>query len=760
MDGTRVPTKRELLKIAMAVFDPYGLVADFLLYSKILIQKAWKLQIGWDDPIPHELYKKWKVWWNELKNISRFKVPRCLSQNLFCANIQLHVFVDASQDAFAAVCYFRIQHENECKVAFVMGKIRCAPLKLMSIPRLELQAAVLGVRMSRIIQQNHEVCISSIHFWSDSQTVIQWINSTERRFKAFVSHRIAEILNISTPQQWRHVPSQQNPADAGTRVSLPPKFDNNGIWISGPKYLQADSSSWPKTGMDLPSVPIEEELQPTMVIKRSSTYQMLDYSRFSSFKKLVRTLAWVLRFGRHNFNCELLQPSEISEAEKLLCKMVQHECYLEEITCLQQKERIPKDSTLYPLVPYLDEEGILRIRGRFDEVFYLPFEARRPIIMPQNHLVSELIMNYYHNKNHHQNMNLTINELRQKYWIPHAKSLFKKVKRKCLICKYDTIQPKVPLMGQLPPDRITPFVRPFTYTGVDLFGPFNVSVGRRREKRWAVIFTCLTIRAVHIELADELSTDAFILCFRNFVNRRGTPIRIRSDNGTNFIGAQKLLKKEDRLFDVDKIQEEAINRNIEWLFNCPGNPSSGGVWERLIRIIKRLLSKTLKDTSPKVETLRSLLIEAENILNSRPLTDIPINSDEDEPITPNHFLIGCVNSTQTPSVSDENICLRKQWKIAQNLKDRLWNRWIREYLPQLIQISKWKDKQIPLKIDDIVLIFDRDLPRNQWLKGRIVKVFPAKDGTIRFAEIKTSKGIIRRPASKLAILTLGNGESG
>lgn len=141
-------------------------------------------------------------------------------------------------------------------------------------------------------------------------------------------------------------------------------------------------------------------------------------------------------------------------------------------------------------------------------------------------------------------MNLTINESRQKYWIIRVKSLFKKVKRKCLICKYDTIQPKTPLMGQLPPDRITPFVRPFTYTGVDLFGPFNVSIGRRREKRWAVLFTCLTIRAAHIEIVDELSTDAFILCLHNFVNRRGTPVRIRSDNDTNFIGAQKLLKKE------------------------------------------------------------------------------------------------------------------------------------------------------------------------------------------------------------------------
>ncbi|XP_073821377.1 uncharacterized protein [Musca autumnalis] len=223
------------------------------------------------------------------------------------------------------------------------------------------------------------------------------------------------------------------------------------------------------------------------------------------------------------------------------------------------------------------------------------------------------------------------------------------VKHECLTCKVDSVKPIIPQMGQLPPDRVTPFVRPFTYTGVDLCGPFDVTIGRRKEKRWAVVFTCLTVRAAHIELAHDLSTDAFILCLRNFINRRGTPVRIRSDNGTNFIGAQKLLNKEEQLINEHDLFEEASSRNIEWIFNCPDNPSSGGAWERLIQIIKRLLQKTLKESSPRVETLQSVLIEAENIINSRPLTEVPVAAEDDEPLTPNHFLIGCLNSTQTPN---------------------------------------------------------------------------------------------------------------
>lgn len=204
-------------------------------------------------------------------------------------------------------------------------------------------------------------------------------------------------------------------------------------------------------------------------------------------------------------------------------------------------------------------------------------------------------MRHYHTLNYHQNMAITINNLRQKYWIPQIKTLFKKVVKGCVVCKYDKAKPKQPLMGQLPPDRVTPFVRPFSFTGVDLFGPFNVTIGRRKEKRWAVIFTCLTVRAAHIEVADDLTADSFILCFRNFINRRGTPIRMRSDNGTNFIAAQKLINKENRLLNIDELVHETTKHNIEWVFNCPSNPSSGGCWERLIRVVKRLLTKTLKE---------------------------------------------------------------------------------------------------------------------------------------------------------------------
>lgn len=327
------------------------------------------------------------------------------------------------------------------------------------------------------------------------------------------------------------------------------------------------------------------------------------------------------------------------------------------------------------------------------------------------------------------------------------------IKNSCQVCKNRNAAPRPPLMGQLPIDRLSPYVRPFTYTGVDCLGPYNVSIGRRSEKRWVALFTCMTIRAVHVEMAKDLSTDACILYIRNFINRRGRPLRIRSDRGTNFIGASK----ETIVIDNTRLAEECTRQGIQWVFNVPANPAAGGIWERMVRYIKNVLSFTLHDKSPQVETLNSLLIEAENLVNSRPLTHLPIENIDSEPLTPNHFLLGCPNIVQTPGVG-EMACLKKQWQILQQLKQTFWKRWILEYLPDLTRRTKWYQPVKPIEIGDVVIICDDNETRGEWKKGIVVEVFKAADGQVRSAVVKTSVGRLRRPATKLAVLDV-NGES-
>ncbi|XP_030386687.1 uncharacterized protein LOC115633383 [Scaptodrosophila lebanonensis] len=764
MQGRRIPTKRELLGIVMAVYDPFGLIADFCIFAKILTQKTWSRRIQWDEVLPGELQDEWGHWWTALQNMQEFRKPRCYSPNLSRSNyIELHIFVDASQSAFAAAAYLRIVYGSQTDVAFVIGKTRLAPTKLLSIPRLELQAAVLGVRLNKLVVKHQQFKLHKTVFWSDSKTVLQWLHSKDRKFKPYVAHRVTEILSISHADQWRWVPSAENPADTATRQVAVPKINHNSMWLTGPEFLKKSSNQWPKTISEPQSGILEEEIETKTVLSCQVSEPIVKFIKFSSLSRLIRVFAWVLR-AKHNLvyrtsmkKSERIPPlssTELVDAENMLCKIVQQEVYSDEVSTLRQKQLLPKTSSIYRLSPYLEEDSLLRLSGRIDEAYYLPFGARRPIILPRSHLFSSLIMQHFHNKYHHQNIAVIINECRQKYWIPDARGLLKRVQKTCNRCIIDRSQPRQPLMGQHPIDRLTPYVRPFSYCGVDLFGPINVTIGRRCEKRWVTIFTCLTIRATHLEMVENLSTDAFIISLRNFINRRGVPVVFRSDNGTNFVGAQKELTATDRLLNIETLIDETSAKRIKWIFNSPANPSAGGCWERLIRIVKRLLGKTLKDVAPRVETLRSALIEVENILNSRPLTDLPVDHEDDEPLTPNHFLLGCVNSTQTPYPPENITCLRKQWHIAQSIKDRLWKRWINEYLPQLVCRSKWHDNPEAIKVDDLVIIMDESTPREKWKRGRITKLYPAKDGQIRNVDIRTATSSLRRPVSKLIILKL------
>ncbi|XP_036322093.1 uncharacterized protein LOC118736096 [Rhagoletis pomonella] len=217
IDGTRPPTKRELLGIAMSMYDPFGLLANVTICIKSLVQAMWKQRVQWDEAMPYELAQQWSKWWSNIQSVKHLSVPRCYSLMLPVAEeIQLHIFVDASSLAYAAVAYLRIKKGDKIDVAMVCAKSRCAPLKGTTIPRLELQAAVLGCRLKESLERCHDFRVSSTTFWSDSKTDILWIRSTRRDYKQFVAYRVAEILSTTSSDQWRWIPTTLNVADEAT----------------------------------------------------------------------------------------------------------------------------------------------------------------------------------------------------------------------------------------------------------------------------------------------------------------------------------------------------------------------------------------------------------------------------------------------------------------------------------------------------------------------------------------------------------------
>ncbi|XP_033120536.1 uncharacterized protein LOC117119763 [Anneissia japonica] len=623
-------TRRSLLSTASQVFDPLGFSSPFILIARSLLQSVCRKGSNWDEPLSNDELTKWKEWLDQVSKLSNVQIPRWIRLDE-SKSFQLHVFCDASQVGYAAVAYLRVVDNNDVvKCLFVFGKTRVSPMKAMSIPRLELMAAVLGTSICDTITSELRFDLGECTYWTDSMIVLAYIRNESRRFKTFVANRVSRIHSVSAPHQWRHVGTNQNPADDGSRGT-----SNLERWLSGPVFLLKDSSEWPKTceGIDLPSDPEVKRSMKNFHARITPSADILTplIERYSSLSKLVRVFAWVRRFVN---NCKRVNPStvgglsvdELSTSEAILVSFSQ-KC---EFKSWQTDQRLVK------LKPVLICE-LIRVGGRLSNSD-LDFDAKHPIILSPKGPLTDLIVRHYHNLVGHGGLSSTLNAIHQKYWLVNGRSAVKGRLSRCVVCRKILARPAVQEMATLPMERVSTDKPPFSYVGIDYFGPIEVKSRRSLVKRYGCIFTCLASRAVHLEVSATLNTDSFINAYRRFVARRGQPIKVFSDNGTNFQAADKELRLALQSMDKSKVESFFHNKGCEWHFNPPSASHYGGAWERLIRSVRRILSGILQQQTVNEEVLTTVLAEVESILNSRPLTDISYDPKDGDPITPNHLL--------------------------------------------------------------------------------------------------------------------------
>ena len=774
-------TKRALLRAVASIFDPLGHIACVLITAKILLQDVWRAKLDWDTPLPDDLQDRWQRWCFSLSQLDSLTIPRCFTPKRDPPTHQeLHIFSDASSTAYGSIAFLVSRYpDGTVIVAFLIAKVRVAPVKFTTIPKLELNAFVISVRLLLVIlTELAELNIPPelIFLWTDSTTVIRQINSSHRsRQPVYVANRVSEILEVIDPKQVLYVPTADNPADDVSRgldaslLSAKHRFFTGGTILNGPR------SAWPASPIFPPD---DEEPEPEWVgnivakplkpldVPRTGLDGFVFHS--SDFGKVKRVVAYVLRWIHNARHKDLRKdgPLSVDELQAALDSLIRRAQQLEfsgELRCISAGRPIDKRSSIAQLTPFLDERGLLCVGGRLDKA-PLPFGARHPVLLPPKAHITELIVWQHHRDNAHASVEATLHKLRQAYWITRGVQNVKRIISSCYRCALFRARTITPMMADLPSFRLGFRKAAFDSTGVDLFGPYSVKIGRSQHKRWVCIFTCATTRAVHLEVVKSLSTDSFINAMHRFEALRGRPSAYWSDNGTNFVGARRELAEIWASIDTDRLGSHLRNRGADWHFNPPSAPHMGGIWEALVRSAKRALHFVLDSRTLDDETFTTAIVHITGLLNSRPLTVLNNDPASPEALTPNHLLLGRANPTALPTTFDErDLSSRKRWYQAQAIAQLFWDRWLEMYAPTLIERRKWATGDRNLVVGDVVAIMDRRNARDQWQIGRISRVITATDGVVRSAWILIPKpgcqpgdpdGLseLHRPAVRLALL--------
>lgn len=749
-------TKRSILSSTFKIFDPLGLLSLCTIKPKILLQTLWSLGLGWDEEVPSMVKRSWLRFTENLGLLSSFQAPRrvLIDEPKL---IEMHTFCDASERAFGACVYLRsIGVTGKVQVSLLCAKSRIAPLKATTIPRLELCSALLGAQLSSSVTQALRCKITRHVYWSDSKVTLGWIKSACKA-KTFVANRVAAITDLSDPEDWRHVPTAENPADLCSRGVDPQDVSKTDIWWSGPAFLGQDESSWPSADVQAVELPELKALS-ALVEESAPSVSIIDVTRYSKLLRAQRVAAWVLRFtynakNSQNKHSGILSADELQNALNYLIKVAQLESFPTEIEYLQNKKSLPCKSNLNQLNVFIDDNNLLRVGGRISTSNH-PYDKRHPILLKGNNHLTRLIFQHEHVRLLHAPPQLLLTSIRDQYWPIGGRKLARDVYKYCYKCRRFDGSGMVNIMSELPPDRVEPDY-PFMTTATDFAGPFLITDRKGRgckiTKCYLCLFICFRFKCVHLEAVSELSKDAFILTLTRFIARRGKPKVIFCDNGRNYVAAAREINDFFKT-NNDPICDFAAQRNIQFKFSPAYAPHFNGLAEAGIKSAKFHIRRILGQTHLTFEELSSLFTQVEAILNSRPLCPLSPSVDDFQPLTPGHFLIfRPLTSLPTTNYGDDRASLRNRFQRVEQMRQHFWTRWSREYISELQQRTKWRVKGRDLRMDDLVLIKDESPPLC-WRLGRVTKLFPGPDGITRVADVKTAGGTVRRALNRLCLL--------
>ena len=784
-----VSTKRGIVSDIARTFDVLGWISPVILPMKILYRDLWQAKLDWDDEVDPEHKQRHRKWREELHILADVRLPRHYFNHRKPATIQLHGFSDASKEAYGAVVFIRATYPTgPPSVGLVISKSKVTPLAARSIPQLELCGANLLAKLMTTTRQTLKVPIEDIFAYTDSTIVLAWLDGKTKRYCIYSANRISSTVSLIPTRCWRHVPTLQNPADAASRGLSALDLRNHSLWWHGPPWLATQPLVFPPQPSQAQIEKLKEvEAKPEKAVVMAVNTEICLEARFGAYSRMLRVFCWIRRiihFGRQKTRRaeKYLTAAEAKDTTKFLIKRSQKRSYPEEVKQLTTDP--PKDlshsSKILVLRPRIDKTGLMKIGGRLNHT-ELPEHQKHPIILSAKDEFSKLLFLHYHHQLGHCGPSALLAHSSNLYHVVGGRGLARRICSTCVTCRAAAAKASTQLLGQLPPARVEPnYV--FLHTGIDYAGPFFIRKGHTRKpveiKAYLAVFICFCTKAVHLELVGDQTTTAFIAALDRFVDRRGLPLHIYTDNGKNFIGAKNQLADFYTMIASPEcqnaVQSYAFNYEITWHTIPERAPHFGGLWEAAVKAAKYHLKRIVGQHQFMFEELYTICCDVESFLNSRPLGPITSHDlDGLSPLTPAHFLLGRAARSYPKEKIDFKPTPLQRWEICKQASQHFWKRWSQEYLQHLQKSVKWHKRNKNFKIGDLVMLTDGNVYHCQWTMAKIVAVYPGKDGIVRAVDVQieqavtpqgcktksqlarkmtTKTSIYRRPVCKLSML--------
>ena len=752
----REVTKRSVLSYVSRVFDPTGVTNPITVRSKELLRNIWNDKYEWDDPVSDSLNNEWSKLKSDLDQLPNFTFER----HAYGDNIKLYLLCDSSKTGYGFACYAGSEIKKVWHNNLIFSKVKIAPLKGKTLPTLELMAAYLALKCLPTIIDAINKPILEITLAIDAQIVLTWILSQTVKTKNICARNRVKDITVMRQDikdkyglecKFRYIPTELNAADLITRgLSYKELCEKSKFWLHGPAFLNACDVVWPVSDMGclspasrlLACSTVAQPIEPAPAVMPSDSY--------SDVNKLFRVTALLFKFIALLKKDQPSMDGCLNKAKSYWIKLEQKRCYPAEIDFLTNgNANVPV--LVKNLNLFIDQEGMMRSKGRLDNCDLFPEHVNNPILLPKESFVTKLLISDAHATCKHLGTPTTLGQLRRSgFWIPQGRTAVKAVLRQCIPCKKINSSPfKYPKPNNFMTDRVT-LVKPFNHVGIDFTGNFLVKFGDKYTKMYILVFTCINTRAIHLELLPNMTCQQFVLAYIRFTNHHTIASTVYSDNQSTFLQGMGILSNSHSSDDFSLYLQRTGIRHLKIpLYSA----WCGTFWERCIRTIKSAIYKSVGRKRLEYFQFISLLSDITNAINNRPLT-YRENDINFEPLCPNSFLkLDHAKDFFVDNVAGSELQLpnRKDLVRALDRRDELFSNfkeaWYADYLLSLREASrdlyqdKWEEK---VKEGDIVLVEAPNKSRPWWNLGRVAELLPGKDGktrTVRIARPDRSEGV-------------------